>query len=60
VVKAFQKWDCLTPDGIVGRNTWRELCFLAGQVNFIYAGQPAAKRNAWYAARRAGCAVEYP
>ena len=59
-VKSFQKWQCLSADGVVGRNTWRELCDWAGQVNFIYTSQPAIKRNAWYAARRAGCAVEYP
>ena len=59
-VKTFQRSHCLTPDGIIGRRTWGELCAMAGQVNFIYAGQPAMLRNAWYAARRAGCAVEYP
>ena len=59
-VTTFQRSHCLTPDGIIGTRTWGELCAMAGQVNFIYAGQPAVKRNAWYAARRAGCVVEYP
>ena len=59
-VKSFQKWECLSADGIIGRNTWRELCFRAGQVSMGYSFSPAIERAAWNAAKRAGCAVEYP
>lgn len=57
-VRRFQKFAGLTSDGIVGRKTWNQLCFYAGQVNFNYKSSGATQNAAWRAAFKAGCYVE--
>lgn len=57
-VRRFQKFARVTSDGIVGRNTWNQLCFYAGQVNFNYGSSGATRNAAWQAAYNAGCYVE--
>lgn len=57
-VRRFQKFAGLTSDGIVGRKTWNQLCFYAGQVNFNYKSSGATQNAAWRAAYKAGCYVE--
>jgi len=52
-VTRFQSYVGITADGIVGSNTWYQLCRYAGSYS-MYG------RDGWYAAYDAGCIVEVP
>jgi peptidoglycan hydrolase-like protein with peptidoglycan-binding domain len=52
-VTRFQRYTGISADGIVGNNTWYQLCRYAGSYS-MYGN------DAWYAAYDAGCIVEVP
>ncbi len=52
-VRNFQKWACLSSDGIVGPNTWRKMCQLSW--NFINYRHVYYGNQAYYAAKSSGC-----
>jgi peptidoglycan hydrolase-like protein with peptidoglycan-binding domain len=52
-VKAFQRENCLTADGIVGPNTWRALCT---QAFYTRVASPTDNDKAWSAGLSSGCA----
>ena len=53
-VKAFQRENCLTADGIVGPNTWRALCT---QAFYTRVASPTDNDRAWLAGLQSGCAT---
>ncbi|MGH7217944.1 MAG: peptidoglycan-binding domain-containing protein [Candidatus Microsaccharimonas sp.] len=53
-VKAFQRENCLTADGIVGPNTWRALCT---QAFYTRVASPSDNTRAWSAGLSSGCAT---
>lgn len=53
-VKAFQRENCLTADGIVGPNTWRALCT---QAFYTRVASPTDNDRAWMAGLQSGCAT---
>lgn len=53
-VKAFQRENCLTADGIVGPNTWRALCT---QAFYTRVASPTDNTSAWSAGLSSGCAT---
>lgn len=53
-VKAFQRENCLTADGIVGPNTWRALCT---QAFYTRVASPTDNDKAWLAGLQSGCAT---
>ena len=58
-IKQAQNFGDDTRDGVVGRQTWTTLCFLAGQYGFKAPGSSSYMKSAWNAAYDAGCEVEY-
>lgn len=59
-VRRFQSYTYLVSDGIVGPNTWHQLCRYAGTRSYGLATASALKKSAWQAAYDAGCYVEVP
>ena len=54
-VQAYQKWNYLPNDGVVGPQTWQALCSYAAQKTFSGASEPQVRRLAFAAAIYAGC-----
>ncbi|MFF2275746.1 peptidoglycan-binding protein [Agromyces sp. NPDC058126] len=59
-VRRFQSYVGLTSDGVVGRNTWYQLCRYAGTRSFALSNAHALQKSAWNAAYEAGCYVDVP
>ena len=59
-VKRFQSYLGLTSDGIVGKNTWYQLCRYAGTRSFALYTAHSLQKSAWNAAYEAGCYVDKP
>ncbi|KQM82597.1 peptidoglycan-binding protein [Agromyces sp. Leaf222] len=59
-VRRFQSYTGLVSDGIVGRNSWNQLCRYAGTRSFAVYNASALQKSAWQAAYDAGCYVDKP
>lgn len=59
-VRRFQSYTYLVSDGIVGRNTWNQLCRYAGTRSFAVYNASSLQKSAWQAAYDAGCYVDRP
>lgn len=59
-VRRFQSYTGLVSDGIVGRNSWNQLCRYAGTRSFAEYNSSALQKSAWQAAYDAGCYVDRP
>lgn len=59
-VRRFQSYTGLVSDGIVGRNTWNQLCRYAGTRSFAVYNASSLQKSAWQAAYDAGCYVDRP